>query len=69
MEVNQINNGKLKKGDIIEVIVDRKNGTLSFSVNGSNYGIAHSQIPKDEILYPIILINDENQIVELLQYF
>jgi len=63
------NKGKLKKGDIVEVIVDRKNGTLSFSVNGSNYGIAHSQIPKDDILYPIIMINDENQIVELLQSF
>ena len=57
---------KIKKGDIIEVIVDRKAGTLSFSINGSNYGIAYSQIPKDEKLYPIVMIYDENQIVELL---
>ncbi len=57
---------KLKKGDIIEVIVDRKAGTLSFSINDSNYGIAYSQIPKDGILYPIVMIHDENQIVELL---
>ena len=60
------NKGKLKKGDTIEVIVDRKNRTLSFSVNDSNYGNAYSQIPKNEILYPIVMINDENQIVELL---
>ena len=64
---NNNKNEKLKKGDIIEVIVDRKAGTLSFSINDSNYGTAYSQIPKDDILYPIVMINDENQIVELLQ--
>ena len=31
---------KLKREDIIEVIVDRKLGNLSFAVNGINYGIA-----------------------------
>ena len=58
--------GKLKKGDVIEVIVDRKTGNLSFSVNGTNYGIAYSQIPKNEELYPIVMINDQNQIVEIV---
>ena len=58
--------GKLKKGDIITVIVDRKVGNLSFHVNDSDYGIAYSDIPKDDILYPIVLINDQNQIVEIL---
>ena len=56
----------LKKGDIIEVIVDRKLGNLSFAINGENYGIAFSKIPKDNILYPIIMINDQNQIVEII---
>ena len=64
---NNKNTETLKKGDIIEVIVDRKNGNLSFSINGSNYGIAYSEIPKDDILYPIVMICDENQIVELLE--
>ena len=58
--------GKLKEGDIIEVIVDRKLGNLSFSVNGDNYGIAYSNIEKEETLYPIVMINDENQIVEII---
>ena len=68
-ESNYNNNKReeLKKGDIIEVIIDRKAATLSFSINGSNYGIAYSQIPKDDILYPIVMIHDQNQIVELLQ--
>ena len=58
--------GKLKKGDIIEVIIDREIGNLSFAVNGLNYGIACSEIPKNEQLYPIVMINDENQIVEIV---
>ena len=56
----------LKKGDIIEVIVDRKLGNLSFAINGENYGIACSEIPKEDTLYPIVMINDENQIVEIV---
>ena len=60
------NSGKLKKGDIIEVIVDRKVGNISYSVNGKNYGIAYSQISKEDVLYPIVHINDQNQIVEIL---
>ena len=59
--------GKLKEGDIIEVTVDRISGNLSFAVNDLDYGIACSQIPKEDILYPIILINDQNQIVEIVQ--
>ena len=62
------NDGKktLQKGDIVKVIVDRKLGKLSFEVNNNNIGLSCSEIPKDEILYPIVLINDMNQMVELL---
>ena len=57
MQKNQIlnyNNHKenLKKDDIIEVIVDRKLGNLSFAINDINYGIACSTIPKEDIFYP-----------------
>ena len=45
--------GQLKKGDIVEVIVDRKSWNLSFAVNDIDYGIAHSEIPKDDTLYPV----------------
>ena len=57
--------GKLKSGDIIEVTVD-ENRNLYFGVNGVGYGLACSEIPKEEALYPIISIHDQNQIVELL---
>ena len=57
---------KLKKGDIIEVIADRKLNNLSFSINGVNQGIACSQIPKEDILYPTITIFEQNQIVEIV---
>eukprot|EP00833_Pecoramyces_ruminatium_P013283 jgi/Orpsp1_1/1187315/evm.model.d7180000056836.1 len=58
--------GRLKKNDIIEVTVDRIKGTLSFAVNGIDYGIAYSGIPSTEKLYPIVLITYTNQTVELL---
>ena len=58
--------GNLKEGDIIKVIVDMKNGILSFKINNSNYNIQCSNIPINEELYPIVLINDMNQMVEIL---
>ena len=66
----QYNNHKKKKlnmGDIIKVIVDRKLGNLSFEINGENYGIACSNIPKDDILFPIVIIYDQGQIVEIVE--
>ena len=60
------NSKKLKKGDIVEVIVDRKEGNLSFAVNDSDYGIACSNIPKEETLYRIVIILDQNIIVEIV---
>ena len=56
----------LKAGDIIKVIVDRKLGNLSFEINNENYGIACSNIPKDDILYPIVMIYNQGQIVEIV---
>ena len=56
----------LKAGDIIKVIVDRKLGNLSFEINNENYGIACSNIPKDDILYPIVIIYNQGQIVEIV---
>ena len=58
--------GRLKKGDIVEVIVDRKLGNLSFAVNGSDFGIACISIPKEDILYPTIMIYDPDLQVELV---
>ena len=58
--------GRLKKGDIVEVIIDRKLGNLFFKVNDVDYGIACSKIPKDDILYPTVSIYDQNLSVEIL---
>ena len=64
---NNIDCKKLKKGDIIEVIIDRQLGNLSFAINDINYGIACSEIPKEDILFPIVMINDQNQIGEIIK--
>jgi len=58
--------GRLKKGDIVEVTVDRNLGNLSFAVNGSDYGIACKNIPKEETLYPTINLYEPNLQVELV---
>ena len=56
----------MKEGDIFEVIVDRKLGNLSFSVNDINYGIACLKIPKDEILFPTVVLYEPGIEVELI---
>ena len=58
--------GNLKDGDIIEVIVDMIKGNLSFKINNTDYGLICSDIPTNEELYPVVIINDMNQIVEIL---
>ena len=57
---------EIKQDDIIEVIVDRKNGNLSFAVNDVNYGIACSTIPKEDELYPTISLYEQGLSVEIL---
>ncbi len=59
--------GNLKEGDIIEVIVDMSDRILSFTINGIDYGVAFNDIPVKEKLYPIVLINNINQIVEIME--
>ena len=61
------NNISLKQGDIIEVIVDRKLGNLSFAVNDINLGIACSNIPKDDILYPTVILYEQGISVEIVE--
>ena len=55
-----------KEGDIIEVIVDRKIGNLSFAINDVNFGIACSDIPKNDILFPTILLYEQGTCVEIV---
>ena len=56
----------IKEGDIIEVIVDRKKGNLSFAINDINFGIACSLIPKDDILYPTVVLYEKDLCVEIV---
>ena len=58
--------GRLKKGDIIEVIVNRQKGDLSFAVNDVNYGSTNIEIPQNDELYPVVMIYDKGQIVEIV---
>ena len=57
---------KLKEGDIIQVIVDRKEGNLSFALNDIDFGIACSTIPKEDVLYPTVVLYEKGLKVEII---
>ena len=59
------NRDKLKEGDIIEVIMNRISGELSFAVNGILYGVG-CKIPLDIDLSPFVLLRAQGQSIELL---
>ena len=58
---------KLKEGDIIQVIVDRKKGNLSFVVNDVDFGIACSTIPKEDELFPTVVLYEKGLKVEIIK--
>ena len=58
--------GKLKANDVVEVKMDTSKGNLSFAVNENDYGIA-CNITQKENLYPIVMIYDEGNSIELIQ--
>ena len=58
-------NEKLKEGDTVEVIMDNIKNELSFSINGTYYGVA-CKIPSDIDLSPFVLIHDQGESIELL---
>ena len=63
---NDNNQFKLKKGDIITVEVNRIDHTLSFSINDINFGIASSNIPINDKLYPIVILYDSLSSVQII---
>ena len=58
--------GTFKKDDVIEVIIDRITNKLSFTVNEVDFGIACSDIPKEEKLYPTIRLYEKDLKVDLV---
>ena len=66
VKYNNIERRQLKSGDVVEVIVDRTKGELSFKVNDEDFGIAANDTPNVGELYPVVSMYDAGQIVELL---
>ena len=59
-------NINIKKGDVIEVIVDRKLGNLSYSINGINHGLAFQDIPTEDVLYPTVVLFEQGLSLEIV---
>ena len=66
MNMNELATASRYNIPIIEVIIDRKLGNLSFALNDVNYGIACSEIPKDEELFPTVVLYEKGLEVELI---
>ena len=46
--------------------MDRKLGNIYFAINGTNHGLAFSNIPKEDILYPTIELYEQGLSVEIV---
>lgn len=53
-------------GDTVSVVVDTTTGTLSFAINGTNFGVAYKEIPLDKPLVPCVHLRNEYDSVELI---
>ena len=59
---------KMKKNDIIAIEVNRIDNSLSFYINDTNCGIACTNIPQDETLYPVIIPYNCKDSIEIIDY-
>ncbi len=59
-------NEKIKKGDIIEIEINRIKNTLSYIINDINLGIACSDISNNDSLYPIVILYGSNTSIEII---
>lgn len=55
-------------GDVVGVHMNQAEGTLSFSINGEDLGVAFTDLPNDEALYPAVSICQNSDSVRLSQY-
>lgn len=58
--------GSLRKGDEVSVFIDMVSMAMSFYVNGRDYGIAYKNIPANEPLVPIVILNYIGDSVKLI---
>lgn len=54
-----------QKGDLIEMTLNMKEHTLSYKINGMDYGIAHDKLMEDSYRL-VVSVSDRNEEIELL---
>ena len=52
-------------GDVIGVLLDQSEGTLAFTHNGEELGVAYSDLPNDEPLYPAVSLCQNSDAVKI----
>ena len=59
---------EIPKGSIVGLTMDMAAGTLAYTVNGKDYGVAYKGIPLDKPLFPAAVFNSSKQKIELLPW-
>merc|ERR1712007_280001 len=57
---------KIRHGDVVTSSFDKEACTISYAVNGVNFGVAFEQVYSDLSLFPFILLDTEGDSVTLL---
>lgn len=60
--------GEIRMGSIVGLTMDMSTGTLSYSVNGRDLGVAYTGIPMDKPLYPAAVFNSSSQKIEIMPW-
>ena len=59
---------EIPKGSVVGLTMDMVAGTLAYTVNGKDYGVAYEGIPLDKPLFPAAIFNSSKQKIELLPW-
>lgn len=60
--------GRIPTGAVVGVVMDMGTGTLSYTVDGVDMGVAYEGIPLDRPLFPAVVFNHSGQKVEMLPW-
>lgn len=60
--------GVIPQGSVVGVVMDMNTGSLSFSVDGKDLGVAYTGLPMDKPLYPVVILNGSRHKMEILSW-
>lgn len=59
---------EIPMGSVVGLTMDMAAGTLSYTINGKDFGVAYTGIPTDKKLYPAAVFNSSSQKIEIMPW-